>query len=66
MLPFIRLVQSEMPFLATGKIMPVQVEGVSLLWLGFAAELVMEVGKIDVCASGLGSMARRWLLHSAR
>lgn len=29
MLPFTCLVQSEMPFLATGRIVPVQVEGVS-------------------------------------
>lgn len=34
MLPFTRLVQSEMPFLATGRIVPVQVERVSLLVAG--------------------------------
>lgn len=45
MLPFIRLVQSETPFLATGKIVPAQVEGVPLLLLGLSAELLLEAGE---------------------
>lgn len=40
MLPFTRLVQSEMPFLAPGRTVPVQVEGVSPL----VAELCCRAG----------------------
>lgn len=43
MLTFIRLVRSEMPFLATNKMVPVQVEGVSL----FVAELCGRAGDGD-------------------
>lgn len=49
MLPFIRLVQSETPFLATGKIVPTQVEGVPLLVLGLSAEPLLEAGEAGVC-----------------
>lgn len=38
------LVQSETPFLATGRIVPVQVQSFHCSWRGFAAELVMKMG----------------------
>lgn len=63
MLPFTRLVQSEMPFLAMGRTVPVQVEGVSPLVAGLCWRWRWVR---RMCASGLGSVAHRWLLHRAR
>lgn len=49
MLPFTCLVQSEMPFWPRAELRQSRWKGFHRLWLGFAAELAMEVSEADVC-----------------
>lgn len=66
-LPFFCLVQSEMPFRARFRIVPGMVERVSLLGCGWALLPSWWWRRArPTYATGLGSMAHRWLLHGAR